>query len=105
MVRLTHMDGSFDIHRFSPEHPIPVEVLTTEWFSVSRSAEELSIVCRSGLGLVSLEVSQRWRGFKVEGPLDFSLIGIISGLTRPLAEAGISVFTISTFDTDYILVR
>lgn len=105
MVRLTGMNGSFAIHRLSPDHPIPAEILRSEWFSVSRSPEELSIVCSSSLDLGSASVSQGWKCFKVEGPLDFSLVGILSGLANPLAEAGIPIFAISTFDTDYILVR
>lgn len=105
MIRLTDMEGSFDIHRCSPEHPVPAEVLAAEWFSVSRSVDELSIVCSNRLELDSSEVSRGWRGLKVEGPLDFTLIGILSSLTGSLADAGISVFAISTFDTDYLLVR
>jgi len=52
-----------------------------------------------------MEISDEWRCIKVEGPLDFSLTGILSSLISPLAEAEISIFTISTFDTDYLLVK
>ena len=73
--------------------------------TVSRTRDELSVVCPEARLPDNLKAERGWRGFKVEGPLDFALTGILSRLASPLAEAAISIFAISTFDTDYLLVR
>lgn len=77
-----------------------------EYVFISKTDEELSLVCRSELvPKNSIALEDGWRGFRVQGVLDFSLIGILSKLSTLLAEKGISIFAISTFNTDYILVR
>lgn len=73
--------------------------------AVSRTRDELSVVCPEARVPAEAQAERGWRGFKVEGPLDFALTGILARLAAPLAEAGISIFAISTFDTDYLLVR
>ncbi|HWA24489.1 MAG TPA: ACT domain-containing protein [Lacunisphaera sp.] len=75
------------------------------FFSITRTNEELSIVCREGLAPPDIKQESGWRAFKVEGPLDFALTGILAALLDPLAQAGISVFCVATFNTDYVLVR
>lgn len=74
-----------------------------EFLSVTRTAVEVSIVAASPIE--GARVEGPWRAFRVVGTLDFALTGILHSLTEPLAAAGISVFAISTFDTDYLLVR
>lgn len=79
---------------------------TDEFVFVGKTDEELSLVCRSDkLPQDVNAVEKGWRGFRVQGELDFSLIGILSKLSTILAENGISIFAISTFNTDYILVK
>ena len=73
--------------------------------SITRTDEELSIVCRQDLVPEALTSSSGWRCLKVKGPLDLEMTGVLAGLTAPLAEAGISTFAISTHDTDYLLVQ
>ncbi|OWJ65742.1 ACT domain-containing protein [Inquilinus limosus] len=73
--------------------------------TVSRTRDELSVVCPEARVPAETRAERGWRGFKVEGPLDFALTGILARLAAPLAEAGISIFAISTYDTDYLLVR
>lgn len=73
--------------------------------TVSRTRDELSVVCPEARVPAEAKAERGWRGFKVEGPLDFALTGILARLAAPLAEAGISIFAISTYDTDYLLVR
>jgi uncharacterized protein len=75
------------------------------FISVTRTAEELSVVCREELVPQDCAQEKGFRLFKVEGPLDFSLTGILATLLHPLAAAGIAVFTISTYDTDYLMVK
>ena len=74
-------------------------------WSVTRTKEELSVVLPEAAALLAWRAERGWRCLKVRGPLDFSLTGVLASLVTPLAEAGISVFALSTYDTDYLLVR
>ncbi len=75
------------------------------FFSLTGSGEELSLVCEEGLAEEFQAREGGWRLFKVVGPLDFGLTGILSSIAAPLAVAGISIFAVSTYDTDYVLVK
>ena len=97
--------GNFTIHRFNPSDEIPVEVFGCEFFSISRTKDEISIVVPSSLELNSAECNKDWACIRVLGTLDFKLTGILSMLSGVLAEAQISIFAISTYDTDYIFVK
>jgi hypothetical protein len=72
---------------------------------VARTPRETSVVCPEGLEPPGSIVEAGFRAFEVEGPIPFGVTGIVSSITSPLAAAGISVFTISTYDTDYVLVK
>ena len=79
---------------------------TTEFFFIGKTDEELSLVCKTeDTPAVTVERDDGWRGFRIEGTLDFSLIGILSRLSGILAERKIGVFALSTYNTDYILVK
>lgn len=106
-LKLSLLEGSYAVCRLEADDIIPVALLIPgpDFVSISRTAEELSIVCPEDLAPADAKVTGGWRAFKVQGPLDFSLTGVIATLTRPLAEARISVFTVATFDTDYLLVQ
>lgn len=96
------------ILKLLPDAIMPEWIFKTpsNFLSITRTTDELSIVCDQSIVPESIElISKDWCVLKVEGPLDFSLTGILSALLLPLAEHKISVFTISTFDTDYILVK
>jgi hypothetical protein len=73
--------------------------------AIVRSADELSIVCEESKVPMDVKTERGWRVLKVLGPLDFSLVGILSDLANALAKAGVSIFAISTYDTDYVLVK
>lgn len=95
--------------RFAPDDPLPAWVFhegATFW-SLTRTPEELSLVCPEDdlPPSVDTHVERPWRAFTLVGPVPFSTTGVISGLTAPLAAAGVPVFVLSTFDTDYLLVR
>lgn len=75
------------------------------FFSITRTLEELSVVCAEQVIPEGITSEKGWRCLKVHGPLDFSLTGILSSLLHPLAKANISVFALSTYDTDYLLVK
>ncbi|HWN43228.1 MAG TPA: ACT domain-containing protein [Thermoanaerobaculia bacterium] len=87
-----------------PEPPAAVPGGSSLW-SVTRTTQEISVVLPEKEALPEWKVEPGWRGFQVAGPLAFGLTGVVSSLTQPLAEAGVPVFVISTFDTDYLLVK
>ena len=104
-LRLAVLEKRYSIHRFTPDSAIPERALQGEFYTVSRTEEELSIVCDSEIELEAMESQNNWRIIKVVGPLDFSLTGILAKISTTLASAEISIFALSTFDTDYILVK
>lgn len=76
------------------------------FWSLTRTGQELSLVCDSThLPAGAISTNDNWRAFEVLGPLDFALTGILSAIAASLAEAKISIFAVSTFDTDYVLVK
>ena len=84
---------------------VPLWVDTKNFISITRTEDELSIVCIDKNIPNEIKSEKGWRVLKVEGPLDFSLIGILSDISGILAKEKISIFVVSTFDTDYILVK
>ena len=104
-LSLTVLPQAYAICQVQPGDPIPSQVFDANFWSVTRTDTEISIVLPEKMVLPAWKVSSPWRCIKVEGPLDFSLIGILAGLSRTLAEAGVSLFALSTFETDYLLVR
>jgi hypothetical protein len=103
---LSLLPETLAVTRLPAEAALPGWVDWSDPFvTVSRTRDELSVVCPEARLPDDVKAERGWRGFKVEGPLDFALTGILSRLASPLAEAAISIFAISTFDTDYLLVR
>jgi len=104
-IKLTIVDGSFSIHRLASDAPVPAEVLHESFFAVLRSAAELSLVCSSSVHIEAEKTSAGWACLQVAGPLDFAMTGIIAAISTTLSAASVPVFVVSSFDTDYILVR
>lgn len=102
---LSLMPDNLAVCRLGPETAVPAWALTGPFFSITRTAEELSIVCAEALAGEAAVVERGWRAFKVAGPLDFGLVGILADLAGVLAAAQVSLFAVSTFDTDYLLVK
>ena len=102
---LSVLSETFTIHKLSPDVSIPEEIMKSNYYSVSKTENELSVVCSELIEVQSLQSSKGWKCIKVKGPLDFNLTGILAGISDILAKENISIFAISTFDTDYILVR
>ncbi len=106
MLSLQTLPGTYAVYRFAPEGDVPPEVWRSPLVAVTRTPEELSIVCAADVPLRgALACEEGWAALKVAGTLDFALTGILSGLSTVLAAAGIGVFAVSTFDTDYLLVK
>jgi uncharacterized protein len=107
-MKLKILNLNFTVVKFPPTEKIPLWALNSDVFSITRTDEELSIVCPSEclpINEAFSDVENDWKCIKVEGILDFSLTGILSSLANPLAENNISIFAISTFNTDYLLVK
>jgi hypothetical protein len=96
--------GAYAVSRLSPDDPLP-EWARGELLALIRTPDELSIVSLDGSVPEPVRCERGWRVLKVVGPLEFSLVGILSALSGALARAGIALFSLSTFDTDYLLVR
>ena len=80
--------------------------LSAGFYFIGRTDEEISLVCRTECTPArTLEREDGWRGFRIEGTLDFSLIGILSPIAAILAENKIGIFAVSTYNTDYVLVK
>lgn len=77
----------------------------SHFWSITKTAEELSVLCEEKFVPQQIKQEPGWRCIKVNGPLDFGLTGILSSLAGALAKAGISIFAVSTYDTDYLLVK
>lgn len=104
-LKLNILEDLFTVHRFPPDHEIPKQIYENQFCSISKTEDELSIVCSSSL-LLGSDISETgWSCIKVLGPLDFSLTGILADISAVLAKAEVSIFAISTFDTDYVLVK
>lgn len=99
------LDGGLAVCRLGPEEPVPPWATARAFWSVTRTARELSIVCEEALAPASVRAERGFRAIVIEGPLDFSWIGILASLAGPLAEGGVSMLALSTYDTDYLLVR
>ena len=93
------------ICRLGPADDLPNAVLGASFWSATRTAEELSLVIPEDSVPPDCRCERGWRAFQVAGPLDLTLTGVLSALAAPLAHAGISLFALSTHDTDYVLVR
>ena len=104
-LKLEILNGSYSIHRFQPSAEIPAAVLKSEFYNVTRTNEELSIVCESEIEVKSNRCDSDWSCIRIAGALDLALTGILAELSDTLAKAGIPIFAISTYNTDYILVK
>ena len=105
-LRLARMPGGYCVARLGPKAAIPADFFTGNGFvSVTRTDDELSLVYPEGKPLSVDPCESGWIGFRVEGVLDFALVGILATLSGALAEAGISLYALSTYDTDYLFVK
>jgi hypothetical protein len=103
-LNLKIQKGNYAVCLLGKDSKIP-EWANGEFFSITKTEDELSIVCKEEIVPESIKCEKGWVRIKVIGPLDFSLTGILASLADPLAFAGISIFAISTFDTDYLLIK
>ncbi|MBS60547.1 MAG: amino acid-binding protein [Anaerolineaceae bacterium] len=103
--KLSVLEGSFTIHRFPPNYEIPIRLFEGLFCNITRSEDEVSVICSSAVELDSLSADPGWSCIKVIGPLDLTLTGLLADILNVLAKVEISIISISTFDTDYIFVK
>ena len=104
-LTLRLLEHTFSIHSLPPNSDIPASVLSAKIFFIAKTNDEVSIVAPQSVEIASDDVETDWQALEVVGPLDFTLTGIMSSISTVLANEKISIFAISTFDTDYVLVK
>jgi uncharacterized protein len=105
MLSLELLGERLAVCRLMAGEAIPESLGRSSFFCVTKTKDELSIVCEEAYAPTAAKVNGGWRALRVAGTLDFSLTGILASLAAPLAGAKVSIFAISTFDTDYLLVK
>ena len=104
-LNMSSLPELFTICKLNSKHKIPDWATKSDFWAITRTPDELSVVCPQENAPAELVQESNWRCLKIHGPLDFALTGVLASLTAPLAEAGTSVFAISTYETDYLLVK
>jgi len=103
-LKFRWLPGPYAIVRFAPDAPIPEWATKGEFTSISRSTDELSIVCPADNLPPDVHFPRRWICLKLEGPFPFEQTGVLLSFIEPLSSNGVPIFAISTFDTDYLLI-
>lgn len=104
-LTLLRVPGEFAVCQLALGAPVPAWATAGDFFSVTRTADELSVVCRAEAVPDGVTGERGWSGLRVAGAMPFTLVGVLASLTVPIADAGVGVFAVSTFDTDYLLVK
>ncbi|CAO3622940.1 unnamed protein product [Cunninghamella echinulata] len=111
MIVLKVLPDEFSLYQLPKETKLPInEILALPWYTISKTTSELSLLLPSAIqpSWFTEENGKKeegWRALQVDAQMDFSLVGILASIIDPLRDHGIAVFCISTFDTDYILVK
>jgi hypothetical protein len=104
-LTLQTLSGDYAVCQLPPDAPFPNWAQGDELLALVRTADEVSVVCEQRYMPDGVRAEKGWRALKVVGPLDFALVGILASLAGVLAQVGVSIFVLSTFDTDYLLVK
>jgi hypothetical protein len=102
---LSLLAETFTICHLAADAAVPEWAMQGQFFSITRTSDELSVIAEKALVPARLRTDVTWRAMKVHGPFDLSEVGVLAPLVAPLAAVGVSVFAVSTFDTDYLLVQ
>lgn len=93
------------ICRLAADAEIPAWATAQPFFTISRTNDELSVICRAELVPADVVTSAYWHAIRLRGPFELSLVGILLSVAEPLAAAGVAIMAVATYDTDYVLVR
>ncbi len=105
MIRFSFLSGLWAVARLGPDQPIPTWATALPFASITRTPDELSVVCPRSSIPEGVAHESDWIVIKLHGPFPFTQVGVLASFASPLAAAGISLFALSTFDTDYILIK
>ncbi|MBM3471110.1 MAG: ACT domain-containing protein [Armatimonadetes bacterium] len=103
-LTLDLLPGAFAVALLPPDSPVPAWAERAGFLSVTHTPAELSIVCNDSAVPPDVQAQRGLRCLRVLGPLDFSLVGVLASLADPLTQAGISIFALSTYQTDYLFI-
>ena len=104
-MTLELLAGSYAVARLDAADPVPAWAGAAPFVSVTRTEAELSVVCPQGAVPPGVRAEAGWRCLRVQGPLGFGTTGVLASLAGPLASSGVSIFVVSTYDTDYLMVQ
>jgi hypothetical protein len=104
-LKFRQLSGFYAVVRLAPEAPVPAWATKGDFTSITRTAEELSIVCPAENLPADVHAGHRWVCLKLEGPFAFSQTGVLLSFIEPLSNNGVPIFAVSTYDTDYVLVQ
>ncbi|MGA9980667.1 MAG: ACT domain-containing protein [Candidatus Sulfotelmatobacter sp.] len=104
-LKFRQLRGPYAILRLAPDAPVPAWATSREFTSITRTADELSIVCPAGNIPKDVPTGPRWTCLKLEGPFLFSQTGILLSFIQPLSGNGVPIFAVCTYDTDYIFIQ
>ncbi|MDK2951295.1 MAG: uncharacterized protein PWQ77_960 [Kosmotogales bacterium] len=104
-MKLKILDGFYSVCKLSFNSPVPIWASEGKFYSITKTDEELSIVCESLYIPEGVEKEDNWKIIEIVGPLDFSQIGIIHKISSVFKDVGMSIFVISTFNTDYLMFK
>jgi hypothetical protein len=100
------LESNYTIYRFGNESVLPDWIYSSDFYSITKTKDEISVVAaQNDLIFIDIECNKDWRIIKIEGPLDFSLVGIIADISAIFKSVKISIFTLSTYNTDYFLIK
>jgi hypothetical protein len=104
-LRLQLEAGVLAVCRLDRQSPVPEWAIRGDFCSITRTTDELSVVCEESSVPRGVRSEGGWRALRVAGTIEFSVVGVLASLVVPLSAAGVSLFAVSTFDTDYLLVK
>jgi len=104
-MKLIVLTEEMAVARLEASDAMPAWALQAPFVAITRTPDELSIVCAASHLRPGVRAERGWRGLRVAGTIDFAVTGVLASIAGPLADAGVSIFAISTYDTDYVLVR
>jgi uncharacterized protein len=104
-LKFRRLQGRFAILRLAPDAATPEWATKGEFTSITRTADELSVVCLIENLPPDVQPSHRWTCLKLEGPFPFEMTGVLQSFIAPLSQNGVPILAISTFDTDYVLIQ
>lgn len=109
-IQLKFLPEGFSVHQYDRDYKLSADIFDAPWYTISKTASELSLILPSEYTLPGQQqqpnkTEDGWRMFQVDAQMDFGLVGILARIVTPLKDASIPVFVVSTYDTDYVMVK